>query len=931
MYTDKERLFRLQVFQQTISTLSMYPLRLYNNNCYEQFVKDNNFQETLKLIHKKLNIQDSFDIDNSINIIKQKIQKNPKDIEKIIYPLLEDLGEKLREDMWVTKPSNSLTFTRDIKENKILWFFLMFYDLFPKTFIDEHFKTPYQRDCLIGMRNVFVKLDEQYTLAVGRIITKDQDSDNIVGNILRDYNFENVNIFELTKISRRRKIFDKEILKKRVPYIQKTFNIFIKSTVQLPQNIAKDEIEKVAIFIYMVAKEDKREFTIQTSKNLIIYQNKELRVVAQKSTSPQYPDIFKKYLRKFDNYRDFFLGEYTSRLKTSFSKKYSGVRHSNSSFNPIQGLLSRICSRLNADGGCYIKYNLSDRKLKLIANHGESSYKRGIESYIQKINNNDKPIRERSRVLQVIDNYFNHDNQYNINKLILQKIEPTRILQPIKDKPILSNIAIPVTFRYKLMGILLIDSFRQDSFTKDDINLILSITSALSVQIFDQIIEVNLFRIIKNVPNSAELKDKKLIESRFSYLAKYINKIFFSHGVAIWEYQAKNLSFILKSTTLAISPNSVKIEPGSNDLIQDFPLTYQANGFKPLVEYDIQNSDRFICCNPKNYDKRINAIKIYPIIQEGELLGAFSIYNKREEDYRAIDNQSLISVNEHLKVFFNITSTFMEQKALMQSNSLHEISKKLMMIQSKTIQLRELLYKNFVQLDEQSRYHFDIKLNDIKKFTNDIKLSFDFISNSSDEYMDKNFIDHEIDEKYKVAQKKNREKSNIRAVINQLVNAIPPPLSHKNIKIKNNVDNIDVLVAHIVLNDIFQNLLLNAMKYSFQGTEVKISSKIKSNSIRIYMKNEGIGISDEERDDIFKYGYRCLSAKNFKEKIGDEEVDYPDGKEQNAGIGLYKVNAILTNVLSGEIRFKKEVSRFKNGEIIIFELILPITLLEKRG
>ena len=930
MYTNKERLFRLQVFQQTISTLSMCPLRLYNNNCYEQFVGDSSFQEVLCSIHKILEIDEPFDIDNTIYIIKQKIKKNPKDMKKIIYPLLENFGEKLRESMWLTKPSNSLTFTRDIKDNKRLWLFLMFYDLFSKEFIEENFKTQYQRDCLIGMRNVFVKLNENYTLSVGRILTKEQDSDKIVSDIIKNYNFENMNIFELTKISRRRKIFDKDILQQRVPYLQKAFNIFLDSSFQLAQNVSKKEIEHIAIFIYMVVKENISSCTLQISKHLLIYKNRELKVVIQSETLlDEYPDKFKKYLRKFDYYRDFFLGEYASRIKTYFNKKYSGIRHEDSDFNPIQSLISRICSRLNADGGCYIKYSLFDEKLKLIASHGEASYEQGIKNYIEKINDNDKPIRDKSRVLKVINNYFSSEYKYNIDKLILQKVESKEMLQPLKDKHIRSNIAIPVTFKYKLMGILLIDSFRENTFAKEDINLVLSITSALSVQIFDQIIERNLFRIIKNVPNTAELKDKKLIEERFSYLAKYINKIFFSYGVSIWEYQLEDKEFILKSTTLGIEPNSVKIERGSDDLIQDIPL--RENGFKPLVEYDIESSNRFICCSPKKYDKRINAIKIYPIIQNGQILGALSIYNKREEDYRAIDNQSLISVNEHLKVFFNIVSTFIEQKALIQNNALHEISKKLMMIKSNTVQLRELLHENFVQLDDKARYRFGIKLDDIENFTKDVKLSFDFISNGSDEYRDKNLIDYEIENKYKKAQKQNSENNNIRMVVNQLITSIPAPLCYKNIKIKNHVDNIDVSIAHIVLNDIFQNLILNAMKYSFQGTEIKIHSKIKSNSIRIYIKSEGIEITDDERNDIFKYGYRCLCAKNFKEKIGNKEINYIDGEEQNAGIGLYKVNALLTNILSGEIRLKKEKSRFENGEVIIFEIILPITLLRKRG
>ena len=927
----KERNFRLQVFQQSLSTLCMYPLRLYKNSCYEVFL--NAIGKDLETIHQKLCPNEPYEPKRIIEVLQKTIKENPKSIDKELFELFEPYSEDLRESIWETKPSNSLTFIRDIKDNKRLWIFLMIYDLFPRDFIDKNFKELYKRDCLIGMRNIFVKLDDHYTLSVGRLFTKEQDSDSVVRNLLENYDFDNLNIFELTKISRKRKFYDEEELKCKIKKIKKAFEIFLQSVSKLPDNINKEEIEEVAIFIYMVTRDDiQKDAFIRTSKLSLNFKKNRLTVEKNNNNQPHYTAEYKDCIRKIENYKDFFLGEYASRIKTSFTKKYSGLRNRDS-FSPVEELLERICNRLEADGGCYIEYNISDEKLKLEARYGDKAYTDGIKVYVDKINDKQTSIENKSRVLKVISNYFNSEYQYDINKLILHDLTHDTILQPIIgiDNCILSNIAIPVTFRHKLLGVLLIDSFREGNFTKNDINLILSISNALSVQIFDQIIEKNLFQIMESVPNQAELQDKEALKKKFKHLTTYMTNIFFSYGVSIWEYNTESSRFTLKSTTLPIKEeNSIEASSGSEDLLNDLVPRYEEADFECLEEFSIKSSKQFICFNPRDYDKRINCVKIYPIRQQNRLIGAFSIYNRSKEDYRAIDEQSLKSVHDHMKVFFNIIDTFKQQKELVHSHALHEISARLNMINDKTMQLKELLFSKFKELDAFSRDRFSIKLGDIENLTNNTRLSFKYIANKSDETHYKNHVDDEIENMYKDAYKQCDKINNIRHIINELTNSIPYPYNSKNIRINNLIDNrLDLCVNNLILSDIFQNLLFNALKYSFQGTAITIYSKVKSNSLRLYIKSEGLKIYDDEKNDIFKYGFRSFSARNFEEEIGGENIQYLAGENENLGVGLYKCNELVSKILSGEIRLKKEKSAIKEGSINIFEIILPIKLLQK--
>ena len=133
----KEDLFKLQVFQQTISTLYMYPLRIYNNSCCEKFHQEMLYKNDIRKLHKLLLPNRPFNPHAIIEALQKRVKENPQSIdeESEIYKLLESYAEKLREIMWETHASNSLTFTREIKGNKRLWIFLMIYDLFTKEFI----------------------------------------------------------------------------------------------------------------------------------------------------------------------------------------------------------------------------------------------------------------------------------------------------------------------------------------------------------------------------------------------------------------------------------------------------------------------------------------------------------------------------------------------------------------------------------------------------------------------------------------------------------------------------------------------------------------------------------------------------------------------------------------------------------------------------
>jgi len=927
---NKENLFKLQVFQHTISTLSMYPLRIYKNNCYDKFQEELTGRDEIKRLHKLLLPDSSFDFHLVFEKLKEIIKKSPQSIslESEVYQILEFCSEKLLNVMWETQASNSLTFTREIKGDRRLWIFLMIYDLFSKEFIAEHFESPYSRQCLIDMQSLYIKLNSEYTLSIGRLFTENQDNYEIVKNVLQNYNFENMNIFELITLSKKRRTFNLVQLKEETWRIKNAFRLFFEIEPKLLFNIEKEELELISIFIYMLSNANNlANESIQTKKFILNFSNNRLHVIPKRSDTTEYSEKFTNTLLKFENNRDFFRGEYSSRLKSMLTKRYSGLKDSN--YSAIEELLNHICRRLNADGGCYVKYTLTDDKLKMIAGYGDEAYLEGVSKFIGKINNRETSIQNRSRVLKVIRNYHNPECQYSIDELILQNLKPNEILQPVQGKPLLSNIALPLTFQHKLLGILLIDSFRSGSFTENDINLILSISSALSVQIFDQIVEKNLSAIMKNLPQQANLDDKS-IQKHFEDLTTYINNIFFSYGIAIWNYDEVLSTFNLKTTTLDIDHDKpCVIYKKSNDLIFDL----LDSRCEYVENFNVEESHRLSSCNPKKYDKRINCVKIYPISDGEHLIGAFSVYNNSADDYKSIDEQSLNSVTKHLAIFFNIMNTIKEQRALVQSEALHEINARFNMVDDKTRQLKELVNLNFKELDHYSRYRFVIKLDDIDNLISNTRLSFQYIANKSNAISYLNHVDEEIINLYQPLHLDEvKQINNVRHIFNELSNATPYPYNNKNIRINNMInEKLNLKVHNLILSDIFQNILLNAVKYSFQGTTIRLFSKERSNTIRISIKNDGLRIRDDEEYDIFKYGYRGFSTKNYSEEIEGEEINYKTKENENLGIGLYKCNQLVKKILGGEIRLKRENSIIKNGAVNTFEIIIPKLLLEEES
>ncbi len=121
---------------------------------------------------------------------------------------------------------------------------------------------------------------------------------------------------------------------------------------------------------------------------------------------------------------------------------------------------------------------------------------------------------------------------------------------------------------------------------------------------------------------------------------------------------------------------------------------------------------------------------------------------------------------------------------------------------------------------------------------------------------------------------------------------------------KINPKNIFVNADSDAIAEAVINLLSNAIKYSSEKPRIEVSLKAESNNAIISIKDNGIGIENEEAENIFDKFYRVANEK--EKHIG------------GAGIGLSIVKSIMVSH-QGEITVESQP-----GKGSTFSLILKI-------
>ncbi len=95
-----------------------------------------------------------------------------------------------------------------------------------------------------------------------------------------------------------------------------------------------------------------------------------------------------------------------------------------------------------------------------------------------------------------------------------------------------------------------------------------------------------------------------------------------------------------------------------------------------------------------------------------------------------------------------------------------------------------------------------------------------------------------------------------------------------------------------LLKNIIINLISNAIKFSPEEAAITINSLVEKDKIQLSVKDEGIGISEEDQDHLYERFFRAKNALDI----------------QGTGLGLHIVVKYL-QMMGGVIKCKSELNR----------------------
>lgn len=194
----------------------------------------------------------------------------------------------------------------------------------------------------------------------------------------------------------------------------------------------------------------------------------------------------------------------------------------------------------------------------------------------------------------------------------------------------------------------------------------------------------------------------------------------------------------------------------------------------------------------------------------------------------------------------------------------------------------------------------ELEKSDIARFAENIRVSCASMLETLNKILSMNLVEQGKLDLYP-------ENFDLVELIKELKDRNHPSLERKNIKL-----NLELPEQLVIFSDrnftgqIIDNLISNAIKYSFQGSAVDIRLKVTDGFAQIEVDDHGQGIPAEELPNVFKRFAKISSS--------------PTAGESSSGMGLSIVN-MLVNLLKGKIECESSV-----GVGTLFTVRLPLKI-----
>jgi len=428
-------------------------------------------------------------------------------------------------------------------------------------------------------------------------------------------------------------------------------------------------------------------------------------------------------------------------------------------------------------------------------------------------------IMSREERALILNEKYKMSNSYFIpeeDNPLIKKVLPGSSVGEWKS---LDALIVPLRIKGKIIGILSLDEpISGKRPTEESLKSIEIFADQASLAIENEKIikkEMRFAQKLKILNNiSRELSKLVDLENLFYRIPELIRETYNLPFVGLGIFDGENITFKHYSTQFGQidKPLISKLERGL--------VGWTAHNKKTLYVKDVSKDPRYF-----KYFEETRSELVIPILSEENLLGVLDFQSNEIDYFTSEDILILENLTDQIAITLKNSQLFekIKNEKKMQeffiSMISHDLKTPLQVILGYADLLKNDKYSNIIQ-------------ENVKKINE--------ILNKAGIYS-----------KLEVGYKENPKRRNIKRITDTLMTSFENDLNRKNIKIILNIEDI-YIESFSFLENIFQNLIENSIKFSYENSKIEIYSENYEEYIVINVKNYGQNIPDEMKEEVFE-------------------------------------------------------------------------------
>ncbi len=879
----KKDLFYDQSIQESIALYFQMPIRSLNvvdedvlfkhckkinffNLCYKS--KDKWLQDSAKIIEELPSFVDKIEQSSQIKFKNHIDTKQLKNLYNLLYH---------------TKSNMHPFFYKKLKENLALWSLSILHSIRIIVFMKQQKEGQFFEFSFLDF-NFKAKLIREKILLIGPIMLnssfkEEEDFISYIKN-LKHYFHINLHTYELVNLLNHRTTLTKDSFNTKCEKIANTYKY-----TDLPEDSSdfrKLQIRQLSTYFIYLQHTSRKKISKASIENFVTF--------LQTPKADELMDEIKinRSKRELES-----LEWFSDRSFKRFSFDFTSLDEFSTS------ALNYLKIKLQADLYFFIRYFNHDNSYSLLEHEGLTDNQNSqINTILQKMNK-DQSILEKTVSFQMINDYYHDQKPINL----VDDFDKFGYIQMFKNRPkIKSLLSIPLIFDQQVFAIVHFLGFRTFQFDTIDKQFLLKHSSIISRHYMEMIVDSSLTDILELLENLGvnENHGDDDFDKKVDRICEDITKIFVCDGVLLWINKKEVYKTDRKLDELSLTSQFNFLEKGEEK--KEYTLGEKAEELlrdksKVSIVLDVKSKSN-LKYQKEFLQKGISSFMAIPILNRSNALtGVLMIFDKSNRQYNELCQSILKRVSLHIGSILNTVSAIQYKTQQLNEENLHESFQYLNIINSRTSDLENRL-KDVVFPVSYEKHRIYKNIEDIKDYTNYSKR---FLHKLIDPNKQVRKYDQVLQED-KDEILKNRLYIKLNDSVIQVLIAHEKRMFNTNkIRYENNIKyKISVKLPKQQLQDVLNNIINNAIKYTKPQTTIKVYDEKTAQYYNLFIENIGYKIFPDERSFIFKKGSRGKIVKGeLAHKDAFKKRDF-----ENQGVGLYNAK-FISKVWLGNVKLEQ--------------------------